>query len=181
MPGRRWTARIRYHRVFVSTRVVVIRHRNVTGEPAHAIVSRALNRRLLVEALSDAARVPVDAPAPLDLPSTEYGGLYDHVLSDLRDVVVARSTDRQVVAKAKEAAKVLKYLQSADRYGAALAAADDAALAALLGPGADPGALAAGRVAFPQALAYFAGQAARQAQLATAASGGIAHRHYPAL
>ena len=178
-------ARIRYHRVFVSTRVVVIRHRNVTGEPAHAIVSRALNRRLLVEALSDAAVVPVDAPAPLDLPPTEHGGLYDHVLSDLRDVIVARSTDRQVVTKAKEAAKVLKYLQATDRYGAALARLDDAALAALVGPGAGPdalgAALAAGHVAFPQALAYFAGQAARQAQLAAAASGGIAHRHYPAL
>ena len=174
-------ARIRYHRVFVSTRVVVIRHRNVTGEPAHTIVSQALNRRLLVEALSDAAGVPAAVPAPLDLPATERGGLYDHVLSDLRDVIVARSTDRQVVAKAKEAAKVLKYLQAADRYGAALATADDAALAALLGPDADPNALAAGRIPFPLALAYFAGQAARQAQLAAAASGGIAHRHYPAL
>lgn len=174
-------ARIRYHRVFVSTRVVVIRHRNVTGEPAHTIVSQALNRRLLVEALSDAAGVPAAVPAPLDMPATERGGLYDHVLSDLRDVIVARSTDRQVVAKAKEAAKVLKYLQAADRYGAALATADDAALAALLGPDADPNALAAGRIPFPLALAYFAGQAARQAQLAAAASGGIAHRHYPAL
>lgn len=174
-------ARIRYHRVFVSTRVVVIRHRNVTGEPAHTIVSQALNRRLLVEALSDAAGVPAAVPAPLDLPATERGGLYDHVLSDLRDVIVARSTDRQVVAKAKEAAKVLKYLQAADRYGAALATADDAALAALLGPDADPNALAAGRIPFPLALAYLAGQAARQAQLAAAASGGIAHRHYPAL
>lgn len=178
-------ARILYHRAFVSTRVVVIRHRNVTGEPAHAIVSRALNRRLLVEALSDAAGVPVDPPAPLDLPPTEQGGLFDHVLADLRDVVVARSTDRQVVAKAKEAAKVLKYLHATDRYGAALAEADDAALTALLGTDASPDALGAalaeGRIGFPQALDYFAGQAARQAQLAAAASGGIASRYYPAL
>ena len=178
-------ARTLYHCVLVSTRVVVIRHRNVTGEPAHAIVSQAPNRRLLAEALSDAAGVRVDPPAPLDLPPTEQASLYDHVLSDLRDVVVARSTDRQVVAKAKEAAKVLKYLQATDRYGAALAEADRAALAALLRPGAGPDALGAaladGRLGFPQALAYFAGQAARQAQLAAAASGGIASRHYPAL
>jgi aminoglycoside phosphotransferase (APT) family kinase protein len=45
-------ARIRYHRVFVSTRVVIIRHRNVTGEPGNSIVSRSLNRRLLIEALA---------------------------------------------------------------------------------------------------------------------------------
>ena len=183
-------ARIRYHRVFVSTRVVVIRHRNVTGEPAHAIVSQALNRRLLIEALGDASGCRADAPAPVERPPTPRSGLYDHILADLRDVVVARSTDGQVIAKAKNAAKVVKYLQAFDRYGGALEQADHAALADLLGvrPSSVDGgedalvaALRAGRVAFPDALAYFAGQAARKAQLAARASGGIASRYYPAL
>jgi aminoglycoside phosphotransferase (APT) family kinase protein len=58
-------SRLLYHRVFVSARVVVIRHRNVTGEPAHAIVSRALNRRLLVEALADASGTAVPRPEPI--------------------------------------------------------------------------------------------------------------------
>ena len=62
-------ARIRYHRVLVSTRVVIIRHRNVTGEPGHAIVSEALNRRLLVEALADASYVDRDLPATPRLPA----------------------------------------------------------------------------------------------------------------
>ncbi len=183
-------ARILYHRVFVSARVVVIRHRNVTGEPAHAIVSRALNRRLLVEALAEASGCRVEAPAPVSLPPTPRAELYDGILTDLRDVVVARSTDGQVIAKAKNAAKVVKYLQAFDRFGDALQQADRAALGALLGR--DPASieagqdvlaaeLDAGQVAFPDALAYFAGQAAREAQLAAAASGGIASRHYPAL
>ncbi len=163
-------ARILYHRVFVSTRVVVIRHRNVTGEPAHTIVSRALNRRLLVEALAAASGCSVTAPAALDLPPTERGPLFDRILTDLRDVIVGRSTDALVIAKAKEAAKVLKYLQAVDRYGPALDAADLAARPVDIA-----------HLPFPEALAYFAGEAARQAQLAAASSGGIAFRKYPAL
>ena len=183
-------ARICYHRVFVSTRVVVIRHRNVTGEAAHAIVSQALNHRLLIEALADASGCRVDTPAPVERPPTPRSLLYDQVLADLCDVVVARSTDGQVIAKAKNAAKVVKYLQAFDRFGDTLERADRAALAELLGSnpasikaGEDAlaAALQAGRIAFPAALAYFAGQAARQAQLAAGASGGIANRHYPAL
>ena len=101
-------------------------------------------------------------------------------------MVVARSTDGQVIAKAKNAAKVAKYLQAVDRFGNALQDADRAALCQLLGAAdatqdALATALGEGRIAFPQALAYFAGQSAREAQLAAAASGGIASRHYPKL
>jgi aminoglycoside phosphotransferase (APT) family kinase protein len=160
-------ARVLYHRVFVSTRVLVIRHRNVTGEPAHALVSLALNRRLLIEALADAAGITLAATVPIEAPPTQQTPLYDHVLADLRDVVVARSTDGQVIAKAKNAAKIIKYLQAQDRYGAAIAAAE-------------PDAPNAG-ASLAETLQYHAGRAARQAQLAATASGGIAHRHYPAL
>jgi hypothetical protein len=160
-------ARVLYHRVFVSTRVLVIRHRNVTGEPAHALVSLALNRRLLIEALADAAGITLAATVPIEAPPTPQTPLYDHVLADLRDVVVARSTDGQVIAKAKNAAKIIKYLQAQDRYGAAIAAAE-------------PDAPNAG-ASLAETLQYHAGRAARQAQLAATASGGIAHRHYPAL
>jgi aminoglycoside phosphotransferase (APT) family kinase protein len=158
--------RVLYHRVLVSTRVVIIRHRNVTGEPAHAIVSEALNRRLLVEALSEASGVAIDIPPPVDSPPTPRDALFERVLGDLRDVVVARSTDPRVVAAAKNAAKVVKYLQAHDRYGAAIADADRAH-----GVGET----------FADTLRFYARQTARQAQLASGASGGIAGRHYPPL
>ena len=183
-------ARLLYHRVLVSTRVVVIRHRNVTGEPAHAIVSRGLNRRLLVEALAEASGIPAPPPAPLAAPATPQGPLYDHVIAELRDVVVARSTDGQVIAKAKNAAKVVKFLREHERLGAAITEADLEAQAGLLGSRpATPESgreelarrIAAGECPVPAALAYFAGQTAREAQLAAAASGGISRRHYPAL
>jgi hypothetical protein len=180
--------RILYHRVLVSTRVVVIRHRNVTGEFAHAIVSRALNRRLLVEALSAASGVTVRWPAPLEAPASDREPMFARVLDDLRDVVVARSTDGQVIAKAKNAAKVVKYLEAWDRLGASVEQAEREALAALLGSGdlqtaraALTQAVRSDRLDFAQALQFFAGQAARDAQLASGASGGIASRHYPDL
>lgn len=184
-------ARILYHRVLVSTRVVVIRHRNVTGEPAHAIVSRALNRRLLVEALSEASGITVDWPEPIAAPRSERETLFSTVLDDLRDVIVARSTDQQVIAKAKNAAKVIKYLEAFDRIGNQVEQAEREALAHLLGtqPSAPleearndlAMAVATGRIGFAETLAFFARQTARDAQLASGASGGIAGRHYPSL
>ncbi len=181
-------ARILFHRVLVSTRVVVIRHRAVTGEFAHAIVSRALNRRLLVEALAAAGGVVLPAAAPVEVAGSERGPMFARVLDDLRDVVVARSTDGRVIAAAKNAAKVVKYLEAFDRLGPTLEAAECRALAALLGTrGLAEGraalahAIRDGRLGLAEALPVLAEQAGRDAQLASGASGGIAARHYPEL
>lgn len=182
--------RILYHRVLVSARVAVIRHRNVTGEPGNAIVSRALNRRLLVQALADASGCAAEPPELPSPPVTPRGELFGHVLDDLRDVVVGRSQDRAVVAAAKNASKVLKYLQACDRYGAGVEAIEVNALNDLLGtPPASveagrlalADALADGSVPFERALAFFALQTAGEGLLAADASGGIATRRYPPL
>jgi aminoglycoside phosphotransferase (APT) family kinase protein len=182
--------RVLYHRVFVSTRVVVIRHRNVTGEPANTIVSRALNRRLLVEALAEASGTKLPRIEPLKAPETEQSALFDHVLADLRDVIVPRSKDPQVVARAKSAAKILKFLKEVDRLGESVARAELTALADVLGfepASVEEGleqvtqAIQRGSMSLPQAVAYFAGAAAREAQLAASASGSIARRHYDPL
>lgn len=157
--------RVLYHRVLVSTRVVIIRHRNVTGEPAHAIVSEALNRRLLVEALAEASGTPITVPAPVEAPPTPRDALFGRVLDDLRDVIVPRSSDPAVVVAAKSAAKILKYLQAHDRYGDAMTE--------LAAPCPES--------CFAEQLKFFAVQTARLAQLASGASGGIADRHYPPL
>ena len=183
-------ARIRYHRVFVSTRVVIIRHRNVTGQPGNSIVSRALNRRLLVAALSDATGTALAAePATAGAP-TERTPLYDAVIDDLRHEIADRADDSRVVAAAKNAAKVVKYLRDVDRFGGLVAERDRQALADLLGaPPADPRAgqaallqaMHAGHVPFADVLRFFAGSTAREAELAASASGGLAHRGFPGL
>jgi aminoglycoside phosphotransferase (APT) family kinase protein len=183
-------ARIRYHRVFVSTRVVIIRHRNVTGQPGNSIVSRALNRRLLVAALADATDIALASEAPTVAPPTERTPLYDGVIDDLRHEIAGGSADARVVAAAKNAAKVVKYLRDVDRLGGLVAARDRQALADLLGaPPADPQggqaallqAMRAGRVPFADVLRFFAGSTAREAELAASASGGLAHRGFPEL
>ena len=118
--------------------------------------------------------------------ATARDALFSHVLDDLRDVVAARSTDRAVVAAAKNASKVLKYLQACDRHSASIEAMEMDALADLLG--ARPATVEAGRLAladaaipFERALAFFALQTAGEGVLAADASGGIATRRYPPL
>ncbi|WP_406857615.1 phosphotransferase family protein [Alsobacter sp. KACC 23698] len=182
--------RIRYHRVFVSTRVVIIRHRNVTGLPGNSIVSRALNRRLLVTAMAEATGVALPPRPPLHAPRTERGALFDHVLHELRHDIADVSAEPGVVAAAKNAAKVIKYLRAYDRYGPLIEATECDELASLLGErpaSLQDGmarlgeALKAGRIPFETALAFFAGSVARDAELAASSSGGLAGRSFPPL
>ena len=183
-------ARIFYHRVFVSARVVIIRHRNVTGQPGNSLVSRALNRRLLVHALAAANGVELPAPETVEAPPTPRTDLYDGVLSDLRDEIAGVSGEARVVSAAKLSAKVLKYLRDFDRYGAVVEAREFSALEALLGR--RPESVAAGRsevldllmsnrLPLARALAFFGGSVEREAIFAAAASGGLAHRTFPPL
>ncbi|MDF2235696.1 phosphotransferase family protein [Albimonas sp. CAU 1670] len=183
-------ARILYHRVFVSARVVIIRHRNVTGEPGASIISRALNRRLLVGALAEASGLALTPPPAVEAPETPQTGFHDGVIDDLRARIAERVEDAEAVSAAKNAARVLKYLREVDRLGPAVEARKRAALAALLGDAPDAVAEgeaellalhATGRVRFAQALPYFAAAAAWDAQLAALASGGMARRGFPDL
>ena len=180
--------RILYHRVFVSARVVIIRHRNITGEPGNSIVSRALNRRLLVDALAAANGKPLPAIAPLHCAPTAQTALYDGVISNLQDDIAAGTKTPGVIAAAKNAAKVVKYLREIDRLGPSIAQLDKDALASLPGvAGADDpdaalcDAILAQAVPFDTALRFFAGRVAREAQLAAPSSGGLATRSFPDL
>ncbi len=182
--------RVLYHRVFVSTRVVIIRHRNVTGEPGNSIVSRGLNRRLLVDALAAATGLVLTAPAPIIAGSTERTGYYDAVLDDLRDKIAGVSHDVRVVAAAKNAAKVVKYLREADRLAILAEEQRMNDLARMFVP--PPKTAAEGNERLreavlnhqiaPEALIrFFAGDVAREAQMVALSSGGLAERQFPKL
>ena len=181
--------RIFYHRVFVTTRVVIIRHRNVTGEPGNSIVSRALNRRLLGAALAAANCVSLGQPARLEAPATPRTPLYEAVIDDLRDEV-AVSQEPRVLAAAKNAAKVLKYLCDVDCFGAVIESQELDALEAVLG--SRPSnvavgqaemmrALREGRLSFAEVIVFFAASVQREARVAASASGGLAERTFPSL
>lgn len=183
-------ARIRYHRAFVSTRVTIIRHRNVTGLPGNSIVSRALNRRLLVTALAEAEHIALPPAARPEAPPTERTWLYDAIIEDMRAEIADIAAEGTVVAAAKNAAKVMKYLRDVDRLGATIEARDRAELAALLG--AEPASAAegmaallaamhAGRVSFADVIRFYAGATTRAAALAADASGGLGTRSFPPL
>lgn len=181
--------RIRYHRAFVSLRIVIIRHRNVTGEPGNSVVSRGLNRRLVIDAIAEASGQAAPAIDRVPDPPGARTECYDYVL-DAMSAIAARSDDGQVVARAKNAAKMVKYLREVDRIGDTVARRDRAALEALLGrplASQEEGdallvdALRAGTVPPGDALAYFAQVVAMGEQLAAGAMGGLAYRRYPDL
>lgn len=181
-------ARLLYHRVFVSARVVIIRHRNVTGLPGNSIVSKALNRRLLVDALASAAGVQVRRPEPIGLPPTERTALYDGIVDDLRSI--ADTAGHGTVEIAKSDAKVVKYLREYDRFGAEVEQRIIGVIAGLLGQtpttlaSADAAlitAIEAGTVDFAATLQAFAEIVAHEAQLAAPSSGNMARRGFPAL
>lgn len=182
-------ARLRYHRALVSFRVCIIRHRNVSGEPGASLVSRTLNRRLLVTAIAEAGGVALPA-VPAAQRSGEADALYEQVLTELRDTIVPRSTDRVVIGKAKDLSKVVKYLQAMASIGPDAARLELDAIGGALGRRPDTlevgraalvDAIRAGTLDRQKALTCFAVLAGLETQLAAGAMGGLAKRSFPPL
>ena len=178
--------RLLYHRVMVSTRVVIIRHRNVTGLPGNSIVSRALNRRLLVDALAVAEGLALPAHQPVTGAPTARSALYDGLLDDLR--IIADQPDPALRTIATNAAKVMKFLREYDRIGAATETRARDLVNAALGsdaPDADTAlhlltrAIDTRVLDLPRALHLLAALIADDAQLAAPSSGGMAGRGFP--
>ena len=182
-------ARLRYHRALVSFRVCIIRHRNVSGEPGASLVSRTLNRRLLVSAIAEASGVALPE-VPVAQGSSDSDALYEHVLAELRDTIVPRSTDRVVIGKTKDLSKVVKYLQAKGSIGPDAGRLELDAIAGALGrrpetlaAGRDDlvAAIRAGAIDRHKALACFAVLTGLETQLAAGAMGGLARRGFPPL
>ena len=183
--------RVLYHRVLVSTRIVIIRHRNVTGEPGNSIVSRGLNRRLLIDALAAAMGVRSAAAGAGRAPATDRTELYDGVIDDLRAKMAERSDDAVVIASAKNAAKVLKYLRDSDRLGPAPSRRPISTRCRRARERRRPRCSTARRRSSPgcplaasrhDVLGYFAGMCRRARRSSSAASsGGLAGRTFPDL
>jgi aminoglycoside phosphotransferase (APT) family kinase protein len=180
--------RLRYLRVLVQWRIVIIRHRNAGEDPANSLISRAINRRLLVEAIAGAERIALPRYAPLSAPAGANEALYDTTLGWLRDTIAPAINDPFARAKAKSAARIVKYLKLADRLGPAIVKAEVDDLAALLGH--TPATLDEGRDALATRIAdgdadaavllpYFARHVGRDTQLMEDALGALAWRPFP--
>jgi hypothetical protein len=189
-------ARVRYYRAFAEFRVVVLGNRrrsaeDLLGEVGNGLIYAALHRRLFVEAVAEVAGVALVAPDPLEGPSTERGWLYEAALVQLREIVVPRSPDPFVVQRAKGLARVLKYLQEADRLAGAADRVELDDLAAVLETA--PGSVAGGRRQLAELLRgaggpdeaallrLFGRRVARETQLLRPAMGVLADRHFDPL
>jgi hypothetical protein len=187
--------RIRYYRAFAELRVVILGHRrndvaDQRGEVGNGLIYGELHRRLFCEAMADNLGLAMPERPELTAPSTDVEWLYDAMLTQIREIVVPRSTDPFVVQRSKGMARVLKYLQQVDRYGEAAGADELADLRALLGEDvasiADGRAslvkrLAAGEVSDADALRYFGRRTLRNTELLRPAMGVLADRHFDPL
>jgi aminoglycoside phosphotransferase (APT) family kinase protein len=180
--------RILYHRVFVECRVVILRHAGGGSDVANSLMSRAMNRRLLVRAIADAMGIMLPAVAPIDATDSECTPLYDSAIETVRDVVMPRLTDAFCVAKGKSLARVLKHLRERDRLQKALADRELEDLREILGrspPTAPEGQMAfaaairSGTVGVKRALEYLARDVARETQAMQSAMGALATRGFP--
>lgn len=187
--------RLRYHRIFVVLRIAVIRHRaeqtpSPDSDPGHSLVSRLVNRRLLLETLSQALGLPVPAVSLPSPPPSPRAADYQYLIGQLRDSLAPALSDPMLQRSIKGMARVLKHLQQHDHLGAAFAAQEREDLQATLGtPVADVasgralmcGALRSKHLSHHEALHYLQRQVARESALGSSALGQLAQRSFDVL
>jgi len=185
--------RLLYHRVFVPLRITVLRHRALgadapDGDLANSLLSRTVNRRLLVESLAAATGVSVAAVAAVQAPLPSVQKEYDYILNLLRDKISSRTRDEVARAAIKSAARMVKYLANAHRYGEEIEAAGIRDLSSLLGVRATSrlalqaeliDRMKGGHLDQATVLAFFSRDVARETQLAAPAMGALADRTLP--
>ena len=130
-------ARVRYYQVMAETKLQVMGHRGPacrrrrtasggdgTGAATtsgNGFIYQVLHRRLWLEALAAANGLelaPAETPQARDPRDSDW--MYDAVLTQLRDVIVPRTTDPLAQARGKGVARIIKYLARVDTYGALL-------------------------------------------------------------
>ena len=150
-----------------------------------------LHRRLWLEALAAATGLeltPAEEPRARD--RRDHDWMYDAVLTQLRDVIVPRTSDPLAAARGKGIARLIKYLAQVDRYGASYEADELDDLESLLGR--RPESITAGRAAAADAvdagavsdvdyLRLLWRRVARETILARPSMGALADRHWPEL
>lgn len=182
--------RLRYHRVFVQWRIAIIRHRNAGEDAANSLISRTLNRRLLVEAIVAASNQPAQEYTRVRAPDGPHDAFYGAALDSLRNIIAPTISDPYVMGKAKSVARIVKYLQQCATLGPAIATAESDDLARILGHAissidAAQAELAeriqSGRIHYAILLAYFAQHVGRDTQLMENGLGALAWRPFPSI
>jgi aminoglycoside phosphotransferase (APT) family kinase protein len=199
--------RVRYYQVMAETKLQVMSHRGPRvdddetesgggrdrggNDVGNGFIYQVLHRRLWLEALAAAnglELVPAEKPQARDPRDSDW--MYDAVLTQLRDVIVPRTTDALAQAREKGVARIIKYLARVDTYGPFYEACELQDLEKLLGrrPGsvvtgrADAAAaVAAGTVAEEDYILTLWRRIARETELARPSMGALADRYWPPL
>lgn len=184
--------RIKYHRLYFQLGFMVMGHlAEAAGGHSRstgtALLYGTMHRRIIVESLAELTATELVAPELPDcmIPSTDAG--FAVALADLRDEIVPHLADQRASAKAKALARMVKFWRMRDRYGAAFDAAECAEIEELLGASSTdlPGgraafgrAVAAGEVAFSEALRLCHARTVRETFLMADAMGALATTRY---
>jgi aminoglycoside phosphotransferase (APT) family kinase protein len=188
--------RLRYFRVLAQLRCAVgtrrgLLARDSRGEIANHLIFSTLHLRLLADALAEAMGLAsFDLDGYLSAAGDPQSGstwLFDVALADLRDVVVPALPKGFAQQRAKGLARLVKFLRSTERLGAAIAAEEHGDLSGLLA--AEVGDLMsarselcarieAGTIEHRAVAEYCQRQGARTTLLARDAMGALATRRY---
>jgi len=188
-------ARLRYWRVLFQTGFA---RRSRLDDPAAPpppnlgmnMVYSTIHRRVLSEALAEAAGITLP---PVALPDAPFGARdrsFAIALDDIRDVIVPRMADQQASVKAKGMARLIKWWRAIERFEPGFQHAEKAEIEALLGRTFDNyqaawaaycEAAAAGTISAEAAIILCHAHVTRDAALMADAMGGLARTKFAPL
>ncbi|RDV06616.1 phosphotransferase family protein [Sphingorhabdus pulchriflava] len=97
------------------------------------MVYSTIHRRVLSEALAEAAGMDLEPVALPDSPLGAHHRSFDIALDDIRDIVVPRLADQQAAAKAKGLARLVKWWRDIERFEPGFHEAERVEIGAALG------------------------------------------------
>ena len=188
-------ARVRYWRLLFQTGFA---RRSRLDDPAAPpppnlgmnMVYSTIHRRVLAEALAEAAGIALDKVSLPDLPKGPHARSFALALNDLRDAIVPRLSDQQAAVKAKGLARLVKYWRDCERYGPALDESERVGISAALDRDFTDNASAwaalcaaveASTLPRETAIRLCHGHVAREALLMADAMGSLAHTQFAPL
>jgi prepilin-type processing-associated H-X9-DG protein len=130
-------ARVRYWRLLFQTGFARTSRFNDPDAPPPNLgmnmVYSTIHRRVLSEALAEAAGVALGSVVLPDAPEGPRHRSYEIALDDLREMIVPRLADQQAAVKAKGMARLVKWWRDCERYEAGFQETERREIGAALG------------------------------------------------